>query len=305
MFTNNPVAIYPAYYDRNTASAKVSFHQIIVNVTASCNGHAVSQEFSSPCPNVGSGTVFFDIHTALMAAAETYPWSPVSLQAPKVSFSCSYREEYLLDGDLRTVEGAGTSGSATVGALTDRERQRGVTDKVTCKPATVSPQIAATDEDVVIGGTLVSEPDIRVYRLSESMSDLADRYVFRFVNHYGCIESIGVTCLRETEMSVSSEQFALSRPETLTDFSRARYSKQNDFETWHLSSGPLDRSWQQWFAHELLMTEHCWLYVDNVWQRVHIVPEESVNLVNRIDQSILEIQFSVRFDINGDPTGLI
>lgn len=307
-YTNNPVLLSIPYSDHNdtTNNKTVSFHMVVVNVTATCSGTSISHEFSSPCANTGSGNVTFDIHTCLQAAAEDYAWSPTATGAgPTVSYSYKYHEEYLLDGEsVSTSAVSGTSDSVYVGGLTDFERTAGVSSANTSKPVTSSPQVAASDEEVIIGGEVVgsTSADSRVYRMSDTLADFPDRYLLRFVNRYGRLESIGVTAFRETEMNVTQGEYTISRPDYLSSsIRRHRITKADDYETWKLSSGPLDQEWQQWFAHELLLAENCWLYVNSTWQRVHIIPEDTVTLINRSDASILTVQFSVRFDLNGSP----
>ena len=38
-----------------------------------------------------------------------------------------------------------------------------------------------------------------------------------------------------------------------------------------------------------------------MWVPCHIVPEETVSAVNRVDGKPLEVQFTVRLDISGSP----
>lgn len=132
-------------------------------------------------------------------------------------------------------------------------------------------------------------------------SQRTDRYEFRFVNGLGCLESISVCSLSTTEMNVTSESYIRSIQETFGKFSRGVVIKSNDYETWKLSSGPLDIYWQSWFMHEFLMTKKAWIKIGANWIPCHILADETVSGLNRQENGICEVQFSMQLDINGSP----
>ena len=54
-------------------------------------------------------------------------------------------------------------------------------------------------------------------------------------------------------------------------------------------------------AFEFLMARFALINIDNYWIPCHIVPEDTVAGISRVNASLLEVQFSVRLDINGSP----
>ena len=100
-------------------------------------------------------------------------------------------------------------------------------------------------------------------------------------------------------MNVTQEAFIRSIQETFGSFSRGLVAKKNDYETWKLSSGPLDEAWLSWFWHEFLMAQYAWIKVSGYWLPCHIVPEDTVEGPNRAEPNLYEVLFSVRFDLNG------
>ena len=126
-----------------------------------------------------------------------------------------------------------------------------------------------------------------------------DRYEIRFINGLGCMESVSLRTLRTSEMNITKETYVRSLQETFGTFSRNLVTKENDYETWKLSTGPIDREWLSWYLHEFLMSTTAWIKVEGHWLRCHILPEESVTALSRTDNAILEVIFAVQFDMNG------
>ena len=106
---------------------------------------------------------------------------------------------------------------------------------------------------------------------------------------------------RTTEMNVSSESYIRAVQETFGSFSRGLVTKKNDYETWKLSSGPLDAAWDSWFLHEFLMAKFVWVKIDGNWIGCHIVPDETVDGIDRTSGNFMQVEFSVQLDINGSP----
>lgn len=134
-----------------------------------------------------------------------------------------------------------------------------------------------------------------------------NRYQFRFINGLGVLDSISVYSLRSTDINVTQSQHVISTGESFSSFTRGLVRKSRDFETWRLSSGPLDRAWQSWFIHEFLMAEHVWVLIDSEWVRCHILTEETVSGYDQTANNELQVQFSVRLDIDGpvDPSIMV
>ena len=128
-----------------------------------------------------------------------------------------------------------------------------------------------------------------------------DGYEIRFVNGFDCEESVHVTCLRSAEVSIHTDKYAIARQETFKQFSRSLAVKQNNREQWKMSSGPLDRQWQQWYIHEFLMASQAWIKVSGNWLPINILPEETVKSLDRTKADRLAVEFTIEFDMNGSP----
>ena len=128
-----------------------------------------------------------------------------------------------------------------------------------------------------------------------------DGFEIRFVNGLGCLESIHVRSLRTVSVDIEVEQHAVSRFETFSKFSRGLAVKQAGHEKWQMTSGPQDEAWASWYLHEFLQTQTCWLQVGTVWVPCHVLPDETVTLVNRQKADLMEVQFTLQLDITGSP----
>jgi hypothetical protein len=129
----------------------------------------------------------------------------------------------------------------------------------------------------------------------------ADAYALRFINSLGVHESLHLHCLRQTAVNVKTDHYIIARQETISQFSRGVTVKQNGYEQWKMSSGPLDLAWQRYYLHEVLMAEKAWIEIDGQWLPCHIIPEESTAGVDRSKGEALTVEFTIRFDINGSP----
>ena len=126
-----------------------------------------------------------------------------------------------------------------------------------------------------------------------------DAVYLRFISSKGCLESLHLQCLPKKVVNIHTERYDIARQETFKQFSRATTRKQNDYETWTLSSGPLTEEWASWYIHELLMVQTMWLKRDGQWLLCHVLPDETTTLRDRSKPDMIEVQFSVRIDING------
>lgn len=128
-----------------------------------------------------------------------------------------------------------------------------------------------------------------------------DGYEIRFINGFGCEESVHVTCLRTAEVNIHTDKYAIARQETFKQFSRSLAVKGNNREQWKMSSGPLDRAWLQWYLHEFLMASQAWILVNDNWLPINILPEETTTGMNRTQADMLSVEFTIEFDMNGSP----
>lgn len=324
----------------DSPAGDITFHQVKLTVTAHIqNGTARDYEFARPVRN--GETVLIDICTALQAAFSAYVYESTPPGAyPYVAFSLKAWDEYVLNGESHTTTAAELGGMrALAGAFSDMERLIAgdggrATAKFSRKPNT-SPEIVmvgeqyvhAVDMEVTIGNITHGQQSAVTNITTEGMLTIdgrqvyavaagdTDRYQFRFINGLGAMESVSVKVLRTSETNITSEKRVISRHETFGTFSRGTTKKQNDHETWRMTSGPVDEAWQSWFIHEFLMTEIAWVLVNGQWSMIngqwsmvngvwvpcHIVTDETVSGISREKADMLQVDFSVELDIDGSP----
>lgn len=332
LISGSPLINSPIVYavKASVVSGTVSFHRLMLQVTAGLSGgNNVDYTLSSP---VDSGeTVNIDISSALRSAANGYEYTSTPPSSyPYVSFSLKAWDEYMQNGEVHenVAPVTNSGGKALLGGYSDLDRLMAGASKTTLKftrKPTSMPEVICDGETLIRPGemsatigNISSGPSSVSYAITIDDDHPAglrtvggvqvyvapkrnDRYQFRFINTLGVMESIGVNALRETTMAVTKNDYTLTRQETFNSFSRYLQKKQNDVETWKMASGPVDNLWQQWFLHDFLMTEHCWIYVSEMWLPCIISPEESVTAVNRHGHSVMQVLFDVKFDINGSP----
>jgi len=327
LVSGSPLIGSPIIYKVTAAnlSGEPSFHRIKITISAGLqHGNYESFEMSTPVNN--GETVQVDISSALRAVADDYFFTPEPPDSyPYVSFSLSACDDYMLNGELfeNMAPISNSGGRAIFGTYSDLERLLAGDNKTTLnftrKP--ISPEIVCVGETYVRPrqmsvsiGNILQGPSSVVYNITQEgaqsvagaqlyalPANQADRYLFRFINGLGCLESLSVCSLRTTEISINTEQFNIAKPETFSSFARGVVIKKNDFEKWRFSSGPLDRLWQEWFLHEFIMARWVWINIEGSWIPCHVLPEETITGMNRTDGSMLEIMFSIQFDITGSP----
>lgn len=326
-FIENPI-VYNV--TANEVTGVVSFHNVMLQVTAGLQGgNYVDYVLHSP---VDSGeTVQIDISSALRAVASDYKYAATPPDNyPYISYSLKAWDEYLQNGDVHENIGIvnDTGGKALLGGYSDLDRFTSEASRGTLhfsRKPTSHPEILcdgdtyifpsdlnATLSKITAGPQSVSYPVVidkdhpsglrtlggrSVYVLPKQR----DRYQFRFINRFGVMESFAAFSLRETSVGYTKENYLLSNRETFNSFSRRLLTKQNDVETWKMSSGPLDEDWQQWVLHDFLMTRNAWMLVADNWLPCVITPEDSITAVNRYSHDIMDVPFSVVLDINGSP----
>lgn len=127
----------------------------------------------------------------------------------------------------------------------------------------------------------------------------ADAVELRFISSKGCMESLHLRCLPKRVVNIQTDKYVISRQETFKQFSRATTRKHADYETWTLSSGPLSEAWASFYIHEVLMAQQMWIKRGTQWLLCHVLPEETTQLRDHSKPEMIEVQLSVRFDING------
>lgn len=311
----------PATYQITLTGAGLggSFYRVKLKVTANLTGFP-DETFDFSTPVDGSSNVYFDVSSALRAVAEK--WQPTATNHnsyPDISFYMETEEEWMTDGNIHHSDSSrypGSSGYSTmyIGALTDRERLTGDRPSIYSRKPTNSKEICFYDTNHTVkhllAGATSLAPNVGEITVPVGGTGAAniygipwpqDGYELRFINSLGVHENIFVRSLPLTETDIHTDKYAIARQETLTSFSRALAIKQNDRERWKLSIGPLDRQWQQWYIHEVLMARWAWISVSGQWLPVNIIPEETTKGIDKASATPMTVEFNIEFDMNGDP----
>lgn len=182
-------------------------------------------------------------------------------------------------------------------------------DDLPCGPTSVVTTIATPGAQTIGGKSVYAMPKAMATR---------DRREFRFINSLGVLDSISVYSLAEVVAQSDSTMFSKAVYESFAGFARAFYRKHDGPEKLKMSSGAVDRHWQQWFAHEFCMAKHVWMFVPDekanaanniattlssesygAWLPVHITTEETVSLIKTDGDEVLEVAFVVEMDDEG------
>lgn len=333
LLSASPFVDTPIVYNvtASDVTGTVSFHNVMLQVSAGLQGGSyVDYVLHSP---VDSGeTVQIDISSALRAVASTYQYEATApVNYPYISFTLKAWDEYMQNGAVHEKVGVvtDTGGRALLGGYSDLDRLLSSASRdalyFTRKP-TSHPELlcdgdtyilpndmSATIANITAGPRSLPYPvvidkdhpaGLRTLggRSVYVMPAQRDRYQFRFINRFGVMESFAAMALRETTVAITKSNYLLANRETFNSFSRRLIKKQNDVETWKLSTGPLDDDWQQWVMHDFLMTEHAWILVSGNWLPCVVSSDDSVSALNRHAHDVMDVQFSVIFDLNGSPS---
>ncbi len=299
----------------------VTFHRVRLKVKVGDSAGIITgdADFESSQP-AGSGEVVqIDISSAFRAFVNRYISSPTVFNYPSLMAEVQACDDYMLNGISH--EGVAPSEKVTisgkyVGALSDRERGAGVSNtwsepaRYSRKP-TSSPEIAFTGKTLIRpGATGLNAPAVATPTIAAGLNAPyncygitapRDGYEIRFINSLGVHENIFVSRLSAKDVNINTEEYVIAKPETITSFSRGIATKQDDKETWHFSSGALDEAWASWYIHEFLMAKLVWIGINDMWIPCHVLPEETTQLINRAEAKPIEVQFSLKMDINGSP----
>lgn len=337
VFAGNPIT----FTITPSVATKPSFHRVIVEVHFDDGtGSYETNKLTIPVTTEGRD-VSLDISSALCITLDSYKYTATPSTYPVVSWYIKAFDEYMdNNGEVHTnvgevyypqkpVSGGSTNLRCIAGAFSDIERLKsGVTKAVTllsCKP-TATHEIAVVGESFVypvsysVGQNLATSSSLTapasreqaitkegaqsiqghpIYALSSSEAE--DRTTFRFINRFGCLESISVPKSYSQKMSVESTQYTKSIQETFNQFSRAAIKKQNDRESWLYQSDPLTMAWQQWYLHEFLMSEHVWLKANDAWLPCTINFEDEITIKDDTNRNMYSVSFTATLDINGNP----
>lgn len=315
-----------------TISGVCAFHRVNLSVFVKLSTSAAYKEIKLSSPADSGKSVYFNVSSSLLTAADGYTYEvnpPASY--PYVEYYLQAWDEWMKNGEQHesqkiTLHAVNNPEKAVMGAFSDIERFISGGSKAarhfTRKPKSL-PEIVMVGETMVCPqsfnvavslGSITTGPTSSVVNITtEGLQTINDRFVyalpagqkdryqFRFVNGLGCMESISLSTLRATDTNYTVENYIRSIQETFGSFSRGIVNKKNDYETWKMSTPPLDEVWQSWFMHEFVMAKFVWINIDGYWIPCHIVPEETTSGLNRTEASLLTVSFSVQLDINGSP----
>lgn len=337
VFAGNPIT----FTITPSVATNPSFHRVIVEVNFDDGtGSYETNKLTIPVTTEGRD-VSLDISSALRIPLDNYEYTAIPTTYPVVSWYIKAYDEYMdNNGEVHTnvgevyypqkpVSGGSTNLRCIAGAFSDIERLKsGVTKAVTllsCKP-TATHEIAVVGESFIYpvsysaaqnlaSSSSLTAPASReqeitkegaqsiqghpIYALPSLEADT--RTTFRFINRFGCLESISVPKSYSQKMSVESTQYTKSIQETFNQFSRAAIKKQNDRESWLYQSDPLTKEWQQWYLHEFLMSEHVWLKANDTWLPCTISLEDEITIKDETTKNMYSVSFTATLGINGDP----
>lgn len=320
-----------------TLTGEISFHNVKATVTCNLMSHdgqttlaSGSYEMSTPATN--GEELVIDVSSAFRSVADQYEYDAATLSFPYVTGNIVVYDEYMRDGEvIQTSTVSLDLGTYYLGAYSDMERFIAGSFKNTVsagtyytrKPASI-PEVMQQGETYVypsgpntsIESSLVSagmktinghkvyvlpSPSTITDENNVSFTPDSNRYVFRFVNGLGCIETISVRSLPKVNVAIESNQYLRALQQTFGSPSRSIYVKQNNRETWQFSTGPLSEEWIDWYAHEFLTAAYVWIYLGSRWLPVHVVPEDTTSIIDRTSGKMLELIFNIQFDFDGSP----
>ena len=342
--------------DQVSSAVTLAYHRIVLEVIAALEGvdaNYTVQQFYATIGNENTDrTKHFDISSALQTVADKYEYTCNAATYPRIKFRIEAWEEKMVNG--QPVSGTHTHFPgydqqqqdmylfALMGAYSKADRRHADTFKKVCvgetfaytpaftgaetTPAT-SPFTGYSLDDLPCGPTSVVQTiatqglqtigGVPVYAMAKAKAS-RDRREFRFINSLGVLESISVYSLAEVVANLESVQYSRATEESFNNFARVFYKKHDGAEKLKMSSGALDRHWQQWFVHEFCVGKHVWMFVPDEkanaansinttvssesrgnWLPVHITTEESISLIKRDGSEILEVAFVVEIDDEG------
>lgn len=313
----------------------VTFHRVRLKVRVwddnSANtglpgeGHEVQFQFSTTVKK--RETVMFDIASAFRAVVDKFQPLPTVFVYPSLSAIIEAVDDYMIDGIV--YEGQSSSGEIMLsgkymGALSDKERGYGISgswsnpERYSRKPSTsleicfyhptAQGQSDGTSKHLLAGNTGLNAPSVASVTIPAGSASGVNVFgipfpskgiEIRFINSLGVHENVFVAGLPSKSVDITTEKYTISKPETITQFSRGLTIKKNDYEKWTYSTGSLDEAWSSWYIHEFLMARWMWICIDGAWVPCHVIPDETTTLLDEQNSKIIEVLFKIRLDING------
>lgn len=286
-----------------------------------------------------SSYVYIDISSALRTYLDGWEHSHQTsgtVTYPVLSVKVKAYDEFMSNGILTTNYQPYQEGGNDwltryfiMGAFTDRERisggkGRGVAT-LTRKPATgevvpntgvyvAPPAYAFTEEAFFEGGTAPAAPTTVVTDLSQQTAGQAftlnGRSVYvdnqglpfthlQFVNGYGVVESAFAVTLPSESVTKSVKEYVVSAPMQFNKVNHNVARKTASRHTYKMSSGFVTPAWQKWWQEEFLNTSQAWVLMDGDWLPCSIIPDEDTSGIDRTDDKLPEVLFTLKLDIEG------
>lgn len=330
VFNGNPI-VFMARHTMPKGSP--SFHRMIFEIKCGISGGSYETiKMSEPITNEKIVAVMVDISSALRSFRDSYNYTPEPKVMPVVKFNVSAYDEYMIDGELHKTEPvsylSGDEVKQTLfGGFSDYDRLMATNDtmavsRMTRKP-TSSPQLACVGETIIYvdpyspaidftteawnapeakAFTITNEGqqtigDISVYAMPQT--EVERRTEFRFINSFGVLESVSVPRVYSKKLGITTNNYVVTRKETLRSFSRSTTRKQNNQEEWSFQTDPLDEAWLAWYLHEFLMTEHAWININGKFLPCTITADDEITFDDNTKEAMHSVSFTAKLDFRG------
>lgn len=315
VFMGNPIT-YQVKAEAEPVTSDITFHRVKLKVTISGSVY----ELSSPAQS--GEVVEFDISSVFRSVSDNYEYQPVTsadgITFPLFTASLEARDIWLKEGEPIDPAPVGATlvsaeCSAFMGRYSDFERLKATqTLSFTRKPK--EGEIVCAGDNVVYSGSetqpqslLLSIADDKVGE-SVSIPDGRKVYVaarnnnsrqFQFVNSRGVVESIRAWQHETQKLTGSSEEFAISRFETFSEFTRHISRKHASRTELVLSSGFVSYEWALWWVTEFAQSSHHWMLFDGVWVPCSVTIDDSTTIMDKTKPSMCYVQFTCKPNIDG------
>ena len=295
--------------------------------------------FTFSTPVGSGEMVQIDISSALRAVADgyIYTFNPPSAY-PCIVFSLRAWDEYMQNGQEAKKTGiiSFPDQAAILGKVSDYTRMFSVggllAQKFSLKPVDGMPEIACKGDTIVIPkdwdkahsiGGITSGPTSEVLTVgmtaeeekngcikyyynhpfyvmsAEQSKKMNNRFLFRFINSLGVMESYSVFCNPTQTTKLTSAKYDTAIQETFSQFSRVIYDKKNDIEVLKLSTGALSSEWVNWVLHEFLMAQNVWILLNNHWIPCNVVTDDTITGLDKSKSDYTSIDFTVELNMVG------
>lgn len=330
VFNGNPIV----FMVRHTMlEGSPSFHRMIFEIKCGISGgNYETIKMSEPITNEKIVAVMVDISSALRSFRDSYNYTPEPKVMPVVKFNVSAYDEYMIDGELHKTEPvsylSGDEVKQTLfGGFSDYDRLMATNDtmavgRMTRKP-TSSPQLACVGETIIYvdpyspaidftteawnapeaKAFIVTQEgqqtigDISVYAMPQT--EVERRTEFRFINSFGVLESVSVPRVYSKKLGITTNNYVVTRKETLRSFSRSTTHKQNNQEEWSFQTDPLDEEWLAWYLHEFLMAEHAWININGKFLPCTITADDEITFDDKTKEAMHSVSFTAKLDFRG------